>query len=130
MQAERAAAEAARDKARQPRQEDDDGPATSPRTLRAVFQPTFAPPHMEHLRGLSDADRGRVLRFYCVWDNTKNIFGEKLAFALHYYMADGTVEIREVHMRNSGREPFPLLLSRRKLPKTTPPVCELGAPVT
>lgn len=81
---------------------------------------------MAHLAGVKDADRERVLRFNCVWDNTKSVFGEKLAFALHYYMSDGTVEIREVHMRNSGREPFPLLLSRRKLPKTTPPVCELG----
>lgn len=71
-----------------------------------------------------EARDSAVLRFMCAWDNTSNIFGEVLAFQLHYYVRDGTVEIREVLGRNSGRDPFPLLLSRRRLPKTIPPVCE------
>jgi hypothetical protein len=41
---------------------------------------------------------------------------------------DGTVEVVEVHLRNAGRDPFPLLLSRRRLPKT-PSVPPVGAPV-
>lgn len=47
-----------------------------------------------------------------------------LCFSLFYYVADGTVEVREVLQRNSGRDPFPLLLARGRLPKTLPPVCE------
>lgn len=39
---------------------------------------------------------------------------------------DDTVEVVEVHRRNTGRDPFPLLLSRCRLPKTpnVPPVGE------
>ena len=33
-----------------------------------------------------------------------------------------------MHRRNCGRDPFPLLLSRRKLPKTVPPV--FGRPLS
>ena len=35
---------------------------------------------------------------------------------MHYYLADDTVEIREVHNPNDGRDAFPLLLRRQKLP--------------
>lgn len=66
----------------------------------------------------------KILRFYCCWDDTKRMFGQKLPFALHYYLRDDTVEVAESHMRNTGRDPFPLLLSRCKLPRTpnVPPV--------
>lgn len=30
---------------------------------------------------------------------------------------DDTVEIREVHERNDGRDPFPLLMNRQRMPK-------------
>lgn len=36
---------------------------------------------------------------------------------IHYYLVDDTVEIREVHEPNDGRDPFPVLLCRQKLPK-------------
>lgn len=36
---------------------------------------------------------------------------------MHYYLADDTIEIREVNFANSGRDPFPLLLKRQKLPR-------------
>lgn len=54
-----------------------------------------------------DHDR-RVLRFYVKWDD--------LPFIIHYYLADDTCEIREVHHPNDGRDSFALLLKRRKLP--------------
>ena len=38
---------------------------------------------------------------------------------LHYFLADDTVEIREVHEPNDGRDPFPVLLARQKLAKNT-----------
>ena len=36
---------------------------------------------------------------------------------LHYYLVDDSVEVREVHEPNDGRDPFPVLLRRQKLPK-------------
>lgn len=54
-----------------------------------------------------DNDR-KVLRFFCV--------SEDLPFVVHYYLADDTVEIREVHHPNDGRDPFPKLLQRQRLP--------------
>lgn len=54
-----------------------------------------------------DNDR-KVLRFYTRC--------EDLPFIVHYYLADDTVEIREVHHPNDGRDSFALLLRRQKLP--------------
>jgi hypothetical protein len=50
-----------------------------------------------------DNDR-KVLRFFCR--------SEELPFVIHYYLADDTVEVREVHHPNDGRDPFALLLRR------------------
>lgn len=36
---------------------------------------------------------------------------------MHYYLADDTIEIREVKYANSGRDDFPVMLKRQKLPK-------------
>jgi len=58
----------------------------------------------------------RVLRFYCMWDDTPSLYGEVRRFVLHYYLADDTVEIVESYKANSGRDPFPKLLNRQKLP--------------
>lgn len=55
-----------------------------------------------------DNDR-KVLRFFTKFDG--------LPFVIHYYLADDTVEIREVHHANDGRDSFALLLKRQKLPQ-------------
>jgi len=36
---------------------------------------------------------------------------------MNYFLADGTVEVKEIFRQNSGKDPFPLLLRRSKLPK-------------
>jgi EF-hand domain-containing protein 1 len=41
---------------------------------------------------------------------------DDLPFIVHYYLADDTCEVREVHHPNDGRDSFALLLKRRKLP--------------
>lgn len=51
----------------------------------------------------------RVLVFNAKHDNLKYI--------INYYLADDTVEIKELHFPNSGRDAFPLFLKRNKLPK-------------
>ena len=63
-----------------------------------------------------DNDR-RVLRFYARFDD--------LPFIIHYFLADDTVEIREVHHPNDGRDNFALLMKRQKLPKSFE-VCQPG----
>ena len=54
---------------------------------------------------------------------------EGLKYIIHYYLADDTVEIREVNVNNSGRDPFPLLLKRNRLPRKfcIPQPGEIGA---
>ncbi|XP_029394901.1 EF-hand domain-containing protein 1 isoform X1 [Mus pahari] len=59
----------------------------------------------------------QVLRFYAIWDDTDSLFGECRHYIIHYYLMDDTVEIREVHERNNGRDPFPLLMNRQRMPK-------------
>lgn len=54
-----------------------------------------------------DNDR-KVLRFYTRYDD--------IPYIVHYYLADDTCEIREVHHPNDGRDNFALLLKRRKIP--------------
>lgn len=54
------------------------------------------------------ANDRKVLRFFCESEHP---------YIIHYYLADDTIEIREVNFANSGRDPFPLLLKRQKLPR-------------
>ncbi|NWU91863.1 EFHC1 protein, partial [Upupa epops] len=60
----------------------------------------------------------QVLRFYAMWDDTHSLFGENRPYIILYYLADGTVEVREVYKQNDGRDPFPVLIKRQRLPKT------------
>ena len=50
----------------------------------------------------------KVLRFY--------VFSE-IPYIMHYYLADDTMEIREINYANSGKDPFPLLLKRQRFPR-------------
>uniref|UniRef100_A0A2R8MQY8 EF-hand domain-containing protein 1 n=1 Tax=Callithrix jacchus TaxID=9483 RepID=A0A2R8MQY8_CALJA len=59
----------------------------------------------------------QVLRFYAIWDDTDSMYGECRTYIIHYYLMDDSVEIREVHERNDGRDPFPLLMNRQRMPK-------------
>ena len=44
-------------------------------------------------------------------------YGEKRYLVLHYFLADDTIEIREVQQPNSGRDGPGVFLRRQKLPK-------------
>ncbi|CAF0712493.1 unnamed protein product [Brachionus calyciflorus] len=70
----------------------------------------------DKLRQFIEMDR-KVLRFYAVWDDRANAFGELRPFIIHYYLVDDTLEVREVHKANDGRDPFPVLIKRQKVPK-------------
>jgi len=45
---------------------------------------------------------------------------------LHYYLADDTVEVREVFPANAGRDTAPTFLRRGRLPKTVEPLKRPG----
>ncbi|XP_059504782.1 EF-hand domain-containing protein 1 isoform X2 [Stegostoma tigrinum] len=75
------------------------------------------PSDFDKLKQFLTYDR-KVLRFYAYWNDTDNMFGECRRYIIHYYLADGTVEIRDVYERNDGRDPFPMMVGRRRYPKT------------
>lgn len=58
-----------------------------------------------------------VLRFKAIWDDRDSEEGEVRKYDILYCLADDTVAVKEIHDKNSGRDPFPLLLRRTKLPK-------------
>ncbi|KAK2856154.1 hypothetical protein Q5P01_004889 [Channa striata] len=64
----------------------------------------------------------KVLRFFALWDDSHSLYGDKNPVTIQYYLVDDTVEIREVKKPNSGRDPFPILMRRQKIPKKFKPV--------
>lgn len=72
----------------------------------------------KNLDGFLAFDR-KVLRFDCLWDDRARVHGALHKYTMHYYLTDDTVEFIEVHEANSGFDPFPKLLKRKRLPKET-----------
>lgn len=62
-----------------------------------------------------DALDRRVLRFFCAWDDRAN-GGVVSRYVLNYFLGDGTVEVLEEQSKNAGRDPFPKMLARSRLP--------------
>jgi len=79
----------------------------------------------DKLKKFLDNDR-KVLRFFCVWDDRNSLYGDRRPYVLHYFLADDTVEILEVNEANNGRDPFPMMLKRGKLPNQPLEVDALG----
>lgn len=59
----------------------------------------------------------QVLRFYCVWDDRRSLYGDRRPYRVHYFLEDQTVEVLETNEKNSGRDSFPVFLRRGALPK-------------
>nr|XP_012421704.1 PREDICTED: EF-hand domain-containing family member C2 [Odobenus rosmarus divergens] len=72
------------------------------------------------LKQFLEYDR-KVLRFFCLWDDSASVFGDRRELILHYFLSDDTIEVKEVMPHNSGRDAMSLFLQRRKLPKYGPP---------
>ncbi|XP_014728395.1 PREDICTED: EF-hand domain-containing protein 1 [Sturnus vulgaris] len=83
---------------------------------RMPFQKPIVPASPDPFRQFLTYDT-KVLRFYAIWDDTNCAFGDHHPCIIHYFLADDTVEVREVHKRNDGRDPFPVLMRRQRLPK-------------
>jgi len=58
----------------------------------------------------------QVLSFNIMWQD-KSLEGDINFFRMNFFLADDTVEVKEIRKVNSGKDPFPLLLRRMKLPK-------------
>ena len=67
------------------------------------------------LKQFLDNDR-KVLHFDIMWYDEKYDKEEKF-YTMNFYLADGMIEVREIKVNNSGKDPFPLLLRKQKLPK-------------
>ncbi len=61
--------------------------------------------------------------FLCALGRHRLSLREKRPVTLHYYLVDDSVDICEHHEANSGRDPFPVLLSRQKIPKHIKSTC-------
>mmetsp|Transcript_38036 Transcript_38036/g.68510 ORF Transcript_38036/g.68510 Transcript_38036/m.68510 type:complete len:663 (+) Transcript_38036:60-2048(+) len=81
---------------------------------------------MESMLGKESSmtDRGMFLEcgtdslcFHVLWDDRERLYGDIQYFLLFYYLADDTVEIMRTNAKNDGRDTFPKLLKRSKLPK-------------
>lgn len=77
-------------------------------------RPNLAP--KATLKQFLENDR-KVLRFYCIWDDSSSVFGDCRNMILHYFLADDTIEIREQIPPNSGRDNVTNFLRRCRLPK-------------
>lgn len=93
-------------------------PADPYTTSRAPPQHAYVtPPTFDKLKQFIELDR-RVLRFHAVWDDRNSMFGVMRPYTLHYYRVDDTIEVREQRQPNDGHDPFPVLIGRRKIPKS------------
>ncbi|NXD92411.1 EFHC2 protein, partial [Chaetorhynchus papuensis] len=63
---------------------------------------------------------GQVLGFSCVWHDPESRLSGPRELILRYYLADDTIDVREILPVNSGRDTVPYFLKRDKLPKNTP----------
>ena len=67
------------------------------------------------LKQYLDNDR-KVLSFKILWNDTAYHGGQKF-YTLNFYLADSQMEVKEQWTENSGRNNFPLLLKKSKVPK-------------
>lgn len=75
------------------------------------------PTHSSHRVGqFLDNDR-KVLQFECEFDDTSSLHGELMLYTMNFFLSDSTIEIKEKRQDNSGRDNFPLMLRRMRLPK-------------
>jgi len=91
-------------------------PYITKRAEAAALRTYDTPSAFDKLKQFKELDR-KVLRFFCMWDDRDNMFGEMRPFVIHYYLVDDTLEVRECHTPNDGRDPFPVLIGRHKVPK-------------
>ncbi|KAK2956544.1 putative EF-hand domain-containing protein 1 [Blattamonas nauphoetae] len=86
--------------------------ATKPRAR----QTTTKDPDKQALRQFILNDR-KVLRFFCVWDDRNEAFGDLRQFVLQYYLSDDTIQVNEIVRGNSGYANFSTFIRRQRVPR-------------
>lgn len=99
-----------------PKEDEPPDPYLQNRSMANVLKTKVTSVVDDKLRRFLEFD-GKVLSFSCVWDNTQAEQGGMWEYTLNYFLADDTISVKEIHQRNDGREPFPLLLKKTKLSK-------------
>jgi len=69
----------------------------------------------------------KVLRFYAQWDDRGSMFGQKLDYVINYFLQDDKIEVLEVKKTNSGRDPFPKLVKKQRIPRSFRGVASVGS---
>ena len=97
--------------------------ATVDNTGRKVWTTPLPCTHQSHLAlGQDFLTYGkRVLRLYCEWTDS-TMFGDKNFYILHYFMADGSIEILERPQPNSVGDSNPGQRAPQRAVHT-PPCC-------
>ncbi|XP_025079463.1 EF-hand domain-containing family member C2-like isoform X2 [Pomacea canaliculata] len=72
------------------------------------------------LKQFLDHDR-HVLRFFCFWDDRESEYGDLHSLVMCYYLADDTIDIRQLLPHNSGRDAV-MFLKRARVPKIGTPL--------
>ncbi|KAL4715967.1 hypothetical protein ACJJTC_013267 [Scirpophaga incertulas] len=98
-------------------------PLHFPDAVERVVSKDCQPKHRS-FRQFLDFDR-QVLRFYGYWDDRDAEFGVIHQLEIHYFLADDTIEIKEVLPPNSGMEAGPMFLKRMRLPRKMPAHVEM-----
>lgn len=60
----------------------------------------------------------QVLKFQAYWDDRTDM-GDVRKLEVCYYLADDTIEVKEAHIRNSGRDGPSVFLKRAKLQRVS-----------
>ncbi|XP_033122586.1 EF-hand domain-containing family member C2-like [Anneissia japonica] len=113
------------------------GPVSSPsdpytdhrKTMDETQQPLRPYEKVDTLKQFLDHDR-HVLRFYGIWDDQDSMFGDAREMVLHYFLADDTVEVKEIIRPNAGRDAAAMFLRRGRLPKAAPEALSQPGEVT
>ncbi|CAH4030789.1 unnamed protein product [Pieris brassicae] len=93
-----------------------DDPYKKKERWKSVAPPQRAQAHSDALRRFLEYE-GKVLAFNVAWDNRDSAFGELVEYKMMYFLQDDTIAIKELHDEKGGKDPFPLLLKKRKVPK-------------
>lgn len=82
----------------------------------AASQPRKLSTHVDTLGQFLENDR-KVLRFEAYWDDRESMFGDLRDLIVYYFLADDTIQVKEVFPVNAGRDAPPKFLTRQKIPK-------------
>ncbi|XP_050673267.1 EF-hand domain-containing protein 1-like [Leptidea sinapis] len=91
-------------------------PYTKKERWKSVQPPQKKKLHVDTMRRFLEYE-GKVLSFNVAWDNRDSENGELTEYKMMYFLQDDTIAIKELHDDRGGKDPFPLLLKKRKVPK-------------